>query len=269
VNLTWALARCRDALRGLDDDRSTSAAIALAQQIADEDVASCRAIGEHGVGLLAAIHERTQRPVNVLTHCNAGMLACVEWGTATAPVYVAHERGIPVHVWVSETRPRNQGALTAWELSRAGVPNTFVVDNTAGHLLAGGEVDLVITGADRVAANGDSANKIGTVLKALAARHHGIPFHVAIPSSTYDEACPTGAGIEIEERAADEVLVVNDRPVTAAGTNARNWAFDVTPAALITSWITDCGVLGADDLGQLASAGAAASGGASVVDARA
>jgi methylthioribose-1-phosphate isomerase len=189
--------------------------------------------------------------VQVLTHCNAGVLATIELGTATAPIYVATEREIPVHVWVSETRPRNQGALTAWELAQQGVPHTVVVDNAAGHLLRHGEVDLVITGADRVAANGDTANKIGTYLKAVAARDCGVPFHIAAPLSTFDPRCADGAAIPIEERSADEVLSLGGRRLEPAGTTARNWAFDVTPARLISSWITDRGVLGPDELAGL------------------
>jgi methylthioribose-1-phosphate isomerase len=251
VNLGWAVERCRRVLDPLSPDMRTAAATALATEMADEDAAACRAIGESGVELLAAVHERTGRPVQVLTHCNAGALATVEWGTATAPVYVAAEKGIPVHVWVSETRPRNQGALTAWELAERGIPHTFVVDNAAGHLLQRGEVDLVVTGADHIAANGDTANKVGTYLKAVAAGACGVPFHVAAPTSTFDPACPDGTGIPIEERAPDEVLVVNDGHVASAATEARNWAFDVTPARFVTSWITDRGVLTVDQLGRV------------------
>ena len=255
VNLTWALARCRRELAPVRAERRAAAAIDLAARMADADVAACRTIGEAGVGLLAAVHELTGRAVNVLTHCNAGMLACVEWGTATAPIYVAHERGIPVHVWVSETRPRNQGALTAWELGRAGVAHTYLVDNAAGHLLASGDVDLVITGADRVAANGDTVNKVGTVLKAFAAAEHGVPFHVAVPASTFDAACAVGADVVIEERDAHEVVEILGHRVAPDGTAARNWAFDVTPARLVTSWITDRGVLTVDELAGLGSSG--------------
>lgn len=256
VNLTWALERCRTELAPLAPAARADRARALATELADEDAASCRAIGEAGVELLAAVHERTGRPVQVLTHCNAGLLATIELGTATAPVYVAQEQGIPVHVWVSETRPRNQGAaLTAWELGRRDVPHTLIVDNAAGHLLTRGEVDLVITGADRVAANGDSANKIGTYLKAVAARDRGVPFHIAAPASTFDAACGDGAAIPIEERDPDEVLMVNGRPVAPEATVVRNWGFDVTPARLITSWITDHGVLTRDELGTVLDAG--------------
>lgn len=251
VNLAWALARVRDHLRDLAPRDRAEAAWAFAAQLADEDAAACRAIGEAGVELLREVHRATGRPVEVLTHCNAGALATVEWGTATAPVYVAQELGVPVHVWVSETRPRNQGSLTAWELGERGVPHSFVVDNAAGHLLSTGGVDLVITGADRVAANGDSANKIGTYLKATAAHDSGVPFHIAAPASTFDASCPDGGAIPIEERSADEVLVVNGRPIAPPAVEARNWAFDVTPARLITSWITDRGVLAVGDLGRV------------------
>jgi methylthioribose-1-phosphate isomerase len=252
VNLAWALDRCRSHLAVLDPSSRADAAQDLAVQLADDDVASCRAIGEAGVELLAAVHERTGRAVQVLTHCNAGFLATVELGTATAPIYVAQERGIPVHVWVSETRPRNQGAaLTAWELGDHGTPHTLVVDNAAGHLLRHGDVDLVLTGADRVAANGDSANKIGTYLKAVAARDCGVPFHIVAPVSTYDPACASGDEIPIEERDTDEVLIVNDVPIAPPGTTARNWGFDVTPARLITSWVTDRGVLAREDLARV------------------
>jgi methylthioribose-1-phosphate isomerase len=249
VNLAWAVERCRAELADVDEQHRFERAADLAARMTAEDVAACRAIGDAGVELIAEVHDRTGRTVQVLTHCNAGFLATVEWGTATAPVYIAQERGIPVHVWVSETRPRNQGAaLTAWELGERGVPHTLIVDNAAGHLLQHGEVDLVVTGADRIAANGDSANKIGTYLKALAARESGVPFHIAAPGSTFDFACPDGASIPIEERSPDEVLIVNDAPVAPVQTPARNWGFDVTPAPLITSWITDRGVLRADEL---------------------
>ena len=251
VNLGWAVQRCRTVLEPLPADDRADAARELASVMADEDAAACRAIGDAGVELLAEVYGRTGRPVQVLTHCNAGALATVEWGTATAPLYVAAEQGVPVHVWVSETRPRNQGALTAWELAQRGVPHTFVVDNAAGHLLRHGEVDLVITGADRIASNGDSANKVGTYLKAVAAEDCGVPFHVAAPASTFDPACPDGAAIPIEERSPDEILTVNDGPVAPLATAARNWAFDVTPARLVTSWITDHGVLTVDELGRV------------------
>ena len=248
VNLRWALDHVRDRLSCAPVHERASVARQLATEIADADVESCRRIGEAGGELIAAIHARTGQPVELLTHCNAGWLACVEWGTATAPVYLAHDHGVPVHVWVSETRPRNQGALTAWELAHRGVPHTLIVDSAAGHLLRMGAVDAVIVGADRVAANGDAANKIGTYLKALAARDCGVPFYVAVPRTTFDPSCPDGSSIPIEERDTAEVLTANDALVVPAGTDARNWAFDVTPARLITSYVTDGGVLTHDDL---------------------
>jgi methylthioribose-1-phosphate isomerase len=244
VNLRWAVERTKELLIPLPRRERAPIARWLASELADFDVQACRAIGDAGLPLLAAVHERTGRAVNVLTHCNAGWLACVEWGTATAPVYLAHQQGIPVHVWVSETRPRNQGAaLTAWELRDGGVPHTLIVDNAAGHLLRSGEVDLVVVGADRVAANGDTANKIGTYLKALAARATGVPFYVAAPRSTFDAGCPDGAAIPIEERDPAEVLEVNGAPIAPDGTAARNWGFDVTPGALVDGYLTDAGLV--------------------------
>jgi methylthioribose-1-phosphate isomerase len=249
VNLAWAVERCRGTLASIDPADRFEAARDLATALADEDAAMSWAIGAAGLALLVDVHERTGRPVQVMTHCNAGMLATIERGTATAPVYAAHDVGVPVHVWVSETRPRNQGAgLTTWELAQAGVAHTLVVDNAAGYLLHHGLVDLVITGADRVAANGDTANKIGTYLKAVAAHDLAVPFHVAAPTSTFDRTCPDGAAIPIEERSSDEVLVVNGVPIAPAGTAARNWGFDVTPARFVTSWITDRGLLTHDEL---------------------
>jgi methylthioribose-1-phosphate isomerase len=244
VNLAWALRRMSERLETVAVDERADLARELASRMADADAGACRRIGEHGVERLAAVYERTGRPVQVLTHCNAGRLACVEWGTATAPVYVAHERGIPVHVWVSETRPRNQGAaLTAWELADAGVPHTLVVDNAAGHLLRSGEVDVVVVGADRIAANGDVANKIGTSLKALAAAEWRVPFVVNAPRSTFDPDCPNGDAVPIEERDPGEVLMFNDGQVAPDGTRARNWGFDITPAHLVVDYVTEDGVV--------------------------
>ncbi|CAN5485495.1 S-methyl-5-thioribose-1-phosphate isomerase [soil metagenome] len=249
VNLRWALDRMQAALAGRNPSDRADAARHLAEQITEDDVAACNAIGEAGLPLIQQAHERLGRPVNVMTHCNAGWLACVEWGTATAPVYLAHAAGVPVHVWVSETRPRNQGAaLTAWELGHRGVPHTLVVDNAAGHLLRSGEVDLVITGADRVAANGDTANKIGTYLKAVAARDCDVPFAIAAPHSTFDASCPDGRQIPIEERGVEEVLKFAGTAVAPASTPGRNWGFDVTPARLVDHYITDRGLLTADGL---------------------
>jgi len=243
VNLQWAVRRCLDEAARHDESVRADALRTYAQFLADDDAEQCRRIGESGVGIIARLAEQLGRTVNVLTHCNAGRLACVEYGTATAPVYLAHRAGLDVHVWVSETRPRNQGAaLTAWELADGGVPHTLVVDNAAGHLLMHGMVDLVIVGADRVAANGDTANKIGTSLKAYAAAQFSVPFYVALPWSTFDASCPDGDAIPIEERSPDEVLEVNGGPVAPAGTVARNWGFDVTPSRFVTAFLTPDGV---------------------------
>ncbi len=254
VNLRWALEEMRAALGNVPRERRVAAAYARAAEMADADVATNRAIGANGVKLIEAI-ARTKRPgerVNVLTHCNAGWLACVDVGTATAPIYAAHDAGIALHVWVDETRPRNQGAsLTAFELGAHGVPHTIVVDNAGGHLMQRGLVDLAIVGADRVTANGDAANKIGTYLKALAAKDNGVPFYVALPHSTIDWSLAEGRDIPIEERGAAEVLTMSGRTrdgqvveveIAAPGSPARNDAFDVTPARLITGLVTERGV---------------------------
>jgi methylthioribose-1-phosphate isomerase len=245
VNLHWALARMNRVLKESALATRHDVAWNEARAIATEDKAANRAIGQHGLALLQA-RRNGNGPINVMTHCNAGRLATVEYGTALAPVYAAHAAGLPVHVWVSETRPRNQGLLTAWELRQAGVPHTLLADNAAGLLMMQGKVDLVIVGADRIAANGDTANKVGTYLKALAARAHGVPFYVAAPLSTIDFACPSGAAIPIEERAAEEfgASVANlDTPVV-------NPAFDVTPATLISGIISERGVAPAGELSQ-------------------
>jgi methylthioribose-1-phosphate isomerase len=245
VNLSWAVAQGLGHC-GPQTPLAERAGLlrTWARSVADADAAECHRIGTAGVPLLEAVFARTGRPVNVLTHCNAGWLACVERGTATAPVYEAHERGVPVHVWVSETRPRNQGAaLTAWELGRAGVPHTLIVDNAAAHVMGAGLVDLVLVGADRVAANGDAANKIGTALKAYAAHALGVPFYVAIPWSTFDDDCPDGRAIPLEERAASEVQLLEGQMLAPLGTAVRNWGFDVTPAALIGGFVTPDGVV--------------------------
>ncbi|MFZ1103034.1 MAG: S-methyl-5-thioribose-1-phosphate isomerase [Hyphomicrobiaceae bacterium] len=258
VNLRWALEEMRHAVRNLPRERRQAAAYARAAEICDEDVATNRRIGEHGLKAILAAAERKARhkspggPINVLTHCNAGWLACVDIGTATAPIYAAHDRGIPVHVWVDETRPRNQGAaLTAFELGAHGVPHTIVVDNAGGHLMQRGLVDLCLVGTDRVTANGDVANKIGTYLKALAAKDNGVPFYVALPHSTIDWTLGSGADIPIEERGAEEVLAMSGRTedgriarveIAAPGSPARNDAFDVTPARLVTGLITERGI---------------------------
>jgi methylthioribose-1-phosphate isomerase len=250
--LRWAVDRQLAALEGCRPGELASRALSVAMAIADEDVAACEAIGRHGVGLLRDIHHRSGRTVNVLTHCNAGWLAFVDHGTATSPIYAAHDEGIPVHVWVDETRPVNQGArLTAWELGEHGVAHTVVVDNAGGHLMQRGMVDVVITGTDRTATNGDVINKIGTYLKALAAHDNGIPFYVALPSSTLDPGTPHGlSGVPIEERDQREVThvvgttgtdVVEVR-VTPDATQALNYGFDVTPARLVTGLITERGI---------------------------
>ena len=258
VNLAWALERMLAKLRPLPVAQRAAAAWEEAEAIAEEDVAVNAAIGRHGLPLLQAIAERKGGPVNVLTHCNAGWLATVDWGTATSPIYQAHAAGLPVHVWVDETRPRNQGAsLTAWELGQAGVPHTLVADNAGGHLMQHGQVDIVIVGCDRVTARGDACNKIGTYLKALAARDNGVPFYVAMPTSTLDLSLHDGlAEIPIEERSAREVthlagLAANGEVaevcIAPPGTPAANPAFDVTPARLLTGLITEHGVVAAEE----------------------
>jgi methylthioribose-1-phosphate isomerase len=261
VNLRWALDEVAMRLRPLPPAERPAAARLIAAGICDDDVAINRAIGDHGADLIEAIAAR--RPgetVNVLTHCNAGWLATVDWGTATAPIYRAVERGVKVHVWVDETRPRNQGAhLTAWELAGHGVPHTLVVDNAGGHLMQHGRVDLVIVGTDRTTADGDVCNKIGTYLKALAAHDNGVPFYVALPSPTIDWTLRDGVReIPIEERHGDEVAVVEGRDedgvirrvrIAPAATPTGNPAFDVTPARLVTGLITERGIAEASRAG--------------------
>jgi methylthioribose-1-phosphate isomerase len=261
VNLRWALAQMRSGLAGVAPTERVRSAYWIAAALADEDVVLCRAIGEHGVKSLAEIPRRSGDALQVLTHCNAGWLATVDWGTALAPIYAAHDRGVSVHVWVDETRPRNQGAsLTAWELGQHGVPHTVIADNAGGHLMRAGRVDLCLTGADRVAANGDVCNKIGTYLKALAARDNGVPFYVALPYSTIDWTLDDGGAIPIEERDAGEVARVRGRSATGEsievdvlppGSAAANPAFDVTPARLVTSLVTERGVCEASREGLL------------------
>jgi methylthioribose-1-phosphate isomerase len=254
VNLAWAVDRQLRALAAITDPEQRAAtAWAEAEAIADEDAEACRRIGEHGLELLRQRHEETGRPVDVLTHCNAGWLAFVDHGTATAPIYAAHAAGVPVHVWVDETRPRNQGArLTAWELGQHGVPHTLIADNAGGHLMQHGQVDLVITGTDRTSATGDVANKIGTYLKALAAHDNEVPFYVALPSSTIDWDLTDGLrGTPIESRSGDEVTrmegIADDGSlveirIAPEGTPAANHAFDVTPARLVTALVTERGI---------------------------
>ena len=252
VNLQWALDRMLTRLRNTAAPQRAAAAYAEATLIAEEDVAQCEQIGEHGQVLIEDVAARKAGPVNVLTHCNAGWLATVDWGTALAPIYKAHNAGVPVHVWVDETRPRNQGAfLTAWELGKHGVPHTVISDNAGGHLMQHGRVDLAIVGTDRVTRTGDVANKIGTYLKALAAWDNGIPFWVASPSSTIDWTVSDGVReIPIEERDASEVTTIAGRGLDGQVTTVRvmpssspaaNPAFDVTPARLVTGLITERG----------------------------
>ncbi|MGY2732776.1 S-methyl-5-thioribose-1-phosphate isomerase [Sphingomonas sp. UYP23] len=246
VNLKWALDRVAAAVRPLPAADRAAAAFVRADAICDEDVALNQAIGAHGLALFRTLHAKhPDRPLNILTHCNAGWLATVDYGTATAPIYLAHDAGIPIHVWVDETRPRNQGALlTAFELAGHGVPHTVIADNAGGHLMMTGQVDAVIVGTDRVTANGDVCNKIGTYLKALAAKDNAVPFYVALPYTTFDAATATGADVPIEERSGDEVTYVAGEGgrirVTASG--AANPAFDVTPARLVTAYVTERGV---------------------------
>jgi methylthioribose-1-phosphate isomerase len=262
VNLRWALDDMRCVLAPLPPPRRRDAAFVRAAEIADEDAAINRSIGEHGLPLIEAARRRhPDRPVDILTHCNAGWLATVDWGTALAPVYRAHDSGIPVHVWIDETRPRNQGAgLTAWELLQHGVPHTVIADNAGGHLMRRGRVDLVITGTDRTTASGDVANKIGTYLKALAARDNGVPFYVALPSPTIDWSLDDGDAIPIEQRSPREVTHIAgwtaagervEVRLTPEGSPAANPAFDVTPARLVTGLITERGVCAASRGGLL------------------
>jgi len=253
VNLRWALTRMCDAVRNRPHGERAELAWREAATICDEDVAVCRSIGDYGLPLIrAAAEKKAGEPVNVLTHCNAGWLACVDWGTALAPIYRAHDEGIRVHVWADETRPRNQGAsLTAYELGAHGVPHTILADNAGGHYMQYGQVDLCIVGTDRVTPNGDAANKIGTYLKALAARDNGVPFYVALPSSTIDWSLASGRDIPIEERSEDEVLKMTGRlasggvatvEIAAPGSHAANPGFDVTPARLVSGFITERGI---------------------------
>ena len=265
VNLRWGVERMRALLSPLAVEQRAAAAWQEAGVIAEEDVAINRAIGLHGCDLIRAIYQRKNTTVNILTHCNAGWLATVDWGTALAPIYAAMEEGIPLHVWVDETRPRNQGAsLTAWELGQHGVPHTVIVDNAGGHLMQHGKVDMVIVGTDRVTARGDVCNKIGTYLKALAASDNSVPFYVALPSPTIDWTLQDGVQeIPIEERAASEVTHITGLDdngqlhtvrVTPPNSPVANYGFDVTPARLVTALITERGVVHAPDEAKLRAA---------------
>lgn len=252
VNLSWALARMLSVITGVAVGERAEVAFREAGLICEADVEQCRSIGINGLEIIRALATSGHGRVNILTHCNAGWLACVDWGTALAPVYMAHDAGIPVHVWVDETRPRNQGAaLTAFELASHGVPHTVIADNLGGHLMQRREVDMVIVGSDRITASGDVCNKVGTYLKALAASDNGIPFYAALPISTIDWDCTNGSDIVIEERSATELTHVTGQ--TAAGTletvrlvpntsPALNLGFDVTPARLVTALVTERGV---------------------------
>lgn len=259
VNLSVAVSRLLDSV--LSErlmQRKVARARHEAQAIFREELARCRAIGKYGRTLISSLCQKRQEPINVLTHCNAGALACGDIGTATAPIYEVYAAGIPIHVWVSETRPRNQGAgLTAWELSQRGIPHTVVVDNACGYLMQHRMVDLVLVGADRVTRRGDAANKIGTYLKALAARDNNVPFYVAFPSTTIDWSLENGSDIPIEERTSDEVRYVRgihddkiiDVLITPEGSSAVNYGFDVTPSSLITGFITERGLCAASEQG--------------------
>jgi methylthioribose-1-phosphate isomerase len=261
VNLQWALDRVISVLNGAAIDADLVALLEReARDICTEDIEISRGIGQHGLTLIEAIAQKKQgKTVNILTHCNAGSLATINWGTATAPIYFAHQKGIDVHVWVDETRPRNQGSqLTAWELAENGVPHTLIVDNAGGHLMQHGLVDICITGTDRTTRSGDVANKIGTYLKALAAYDNKIPFYVALPSTTIDWTISDGLReIPIEERDPREVTQVYGRAgdqmctveTVASNTGVSNFAFDVTPARLVTGLITECGICPASEEG--------------------
>ncbi len=259
VNLAWALNRMRRALAQTQPAERALIALREAAVICEDDVEQCRLIGRHGLDLIRGLAQSAGRTLNVLTHCNAGWLACVDWGTALSPVYMAHDAGIAVHVWVDETRPRNQGAsLTAFELAAHGVPHTVIADNLGGHLMQRGRVDLVIVGSDRMTAGADVCNKVGTYLKALAAHDNGIPFYAALPVTTIDWSLETGSAIPIEERAAAELTHITGQGaggkletvrLIPEGSPALNLAFDVTPARLITGVITERGVCTASRAG--------------------
>jgi methylthioribose-1-phosphate isomerase len=261
VNLRWALDRCREMLAPLAEPDRASAALQLAHRIADEDVEMNRQIGLHGLDIIKDIAARKSGPVNILTHCNAGWIATVDWGTATSPMYHAHDAGIPIHVWVDETRPRNQGALTAWELGAHGIAHSYITDNAGGHLMQHGEVDIVLTGTDRTTAAGDVCNKIGTYLKALAAKANDIPFYVGLPSPTIDWTVQDGLrDIPIEDRDGAEISHVQGKSasgqietvqVTPDGCTVANPAFDVTPRSLVTGLITERGIAKASREGLL------------------
>jgi len=259
VNLAWALARMRSVLLEVSRKDRVETAFREAAAICDADVEQCRLIGVHGLGIIRELAKAAGRRLNILTHCNAGWLACVDWGTALSPVYMAHDARVPLHVWVDETRPRNQGAaLTAFELGSHGVPHTVIADNLGGYLMQRGEVDMVIVGSDRTTASGDVCNKVGTYLKALAAHDNGVPFYVALPVSTIDWSISAGSDIPIEERSPEEVSHISGRNTSGRvetirlvpeGSRALNLAFDVTPARLVTALITERGICSASRAG--------------------
>ncbi len=260
VNLMWAVDKVLvDVLSAKGTDAQLSVARRGAEDLAESEAENCRMIGMHGLPLIQKLSaQKGGQPVHILTHCNAGWLACVGYGTATAPMYAAHEQDVPIHIWVDETRPLNQGArLTAWELGEAGIPHTVITDNAGGHLMQRGMVDIVIVGTDRTTCAGDVANKIGTYLKALAAEDNGVPFYVALPSSTFDWSLKRGADIPIEERDPDEIRYVQGWAdgalqsvlIPPAESPAGNYAFDVTPARLVTGFITERGICGASEAG--------------------
>ena len=257
-NLRWAVDRVLDAVeKGIDEKEKKAIAFQTACEIADEDAAFCKALGIHGVEIIKGLSKAKEgKTINILTHCNAGWLAFVDYGSATAPIYAARDAGIDIHVWVDETRPWNQGAkLTAWELQQENIPCTLITDNAGGHLMQQGMVDMVIVGTDRTTHTGDVANKIGTYLKALAAYDNRIPFYVALPSSTFDWEIDNGSDIPIEERSGDEITAISGMhtngtvetvQLTAPGTRAVNYSFDITPARLVTGLITERGVVAAE-----------------------
>ncbi len=240
VNLKWALGAMRALLATVPPAHREAAAFVAAARICDDDVAQCEAIGRHGLEMLRGL--RRNRPLRILTHCNAGWLATVDWGTALAPIYKAHEDGIALHVWVDETRPRNQGMLTAWELAQHGVPHTVIADNAGGHLMQEGKVDVCIVGTDRTTRNGDVCNKIGTYLKALAAHDNGIPFYAAVPSPSIDWTVGEPGEIPIEERSGDEVRFIRGHQIVPSASPVANPAFDVTPRRFVTGLITERGI---------------------------
>lgn len=258
VNLQWAIQQQLNRIREVEEGSITETLLQGAETMADADVEVNKSIGQYGLDLLKEIHEHTGRPVQIMTHCNAGWLATVDYGTATAPIYLAKEAGIPIHVWVSETRPRNQGfSITAWELAAAGIPHTLIVDNASGHLMQQGKVDIVLVGTDRTAGNGDVGNKIGTYMKALAAQANGVPFYVGAPTSSIDISLQSGQEIPIEERDPSEVTqvsgLVDNKLVrvrlAAEESTVFNPGFDFTPAELVTGLITEKGIVPASPEG--------------------